>query len=94
PGLALNIRSQRAGHEPLPLPWPRLLALLDTFYAGVRAQLLPRHAPGRLKQWLSYLRNAYPEAQALFARVRTETDAARLGEALAAAHAHPVPLPP
>lgn len=94
PGLALNIRSQRAGHEPLPLPWPRLLALLDTFYAGVRVQLLPRHAPGRLKQWLSYLRNAYPEAQALFARVRTETDAARLGEALAAAHAHPVPLPP
>lgn len=94
PGLAHGIRSQRAGHEALPLPWPRLLPLLDTFYAGVRAQLPPRHAPGRLKQWLSYLRNAYPEAQALFARVRTETDAARLGEALAAAHAHPVPLPP
>lgn len=93
PGLARKIRSARAGHVPQPLPWCRVLPLLDEFYAGVQARMQPRHAPGRLKLWLSYLRAAYPEAQALFARVRTETDAVRLAGVLAAERAVRVAVP-
>jgi tRNA-dihydrouridine synthase C len=36
----------------------------------VQAKLAPRHAPGRLKQWLNLLRRRHVEAAALFDAVR------------------------
>jgi tRNA-dihydrouridine synthase C len=50
--------------------WHALQPLLATFWLQVRAKLAPRHAPGRFKQWLGLLRRNYPEAEALYRRVR------------------------
>ncbi|TCO77357.1 tRNA-U20a,U20b-dihydrouridine synthase [Plasticicumulans lactativorans] len=85
PGLALAIRAAGAGRPAVTLPWPALRPRVAAYFAGVCQRLAPRHAPGRLKLWLSYLRAGYPEAAELFARLRTETDCARLAAALAPA---------
>lgn len=67
PGLALRV----AGLGTDPLPWERLLPLMQLFFAQVRASVAPRHQGGRLKQWLHYLKRAYPEAEAAYAELRT-----------------------
>jgi tRNA-dihydrouridine synthase C len=50
--------------------WQALLPLLAEFWLGVQAKLAPRHAPGRLKQWLNLLRRRHTAAAALFDAVR------------------------
>lgn len=67
PGLALRVAGARA----TPLPWAELLPLMQVFFAQVRATVAPRHQGGRLKQWLHYLKRAYPEAEAAYAELRT-----------------------
>lgn len=74
PDLALMIRAQAAGEAYRPLGWDALLPLLQSFWRQVRAKLETRHAPGRLKQWLSSLALSYEEAAALFAQIRREKD--------------------
>lgn len=44
------------------------------FWRSVSARVAPRHRAGRLKQWLNLLRRRFPEAQALYDRVRTLSD--------------------
>lgn len=79
PDLARRIRGGEA------MAWEELQQLLRDYYAGVRTRTEPRHAPGRLKLWLGMLKDAYPEAEALYQRVRGERDAeavARLLDAM------------
>jgi tRNA-dihydrouridine synthase C len=64
------------------LTWPELLPWVREFYQQMRARVEPRHAPGRLKQWLGMLQNAYPEAGALHQTLRTERDPIALGTVL------------
>ena len=78
PDLALQIAAAHAGQAYTPLDWQGLQPLLVDFWRQVRARLDPRHAPGRLKQWLGMLSRTYPQAAELFARVRRETDCQRL----------------
>ncbi len=82
PGLALALRAHDGGGALLglgqALPWSAVRALMPVFWASVCARVQPRHRAGRLKQWLHYLRRAYPEAQQAFAEWREETDPARL----------------
>ena len=70
PGLALAIVAEGAGR----VPWPRIQALLPGFWHSVCERVAPRHRAGRLKQWLNYLRQTYPEAQAAFERLRCVQD--------------------
>jgi len=77
PGLALAIRGAAGG-----LPWPRLLPLMQVFWASVNARVEARHRAGRVKQWLNYLRRRYPEAQAAYDEVRTINDSRLVGERL------------
>ena len=51
--------------------WAELLPLLVDFWVQVLARVEPRHAPGRLKLWLSSLRRTFVEAEALYMAVRT-----------------------
>jgi tRNA-dihydrouridine synthase C len=51
--------------------WAELLPLLIDFWVQVQARVEPRHAPGRLKLWLSSLRRTFVEAEALYMAVRT-----------------------
>ena len=78
PGLALRVAALRAE----PLPWAQLLPLMAAFFDQVRDHVAPRHQGGRLKQWLHYLRRAYPEAEAAYAELRTVNSADELARRL------------
>ncbi|MFV0679363.1 tRNA dihydrouridine synthase [Ottowia sp.] len=60
-------------------PWPLLVPLLADFWADVCQRVERRHRAGRLKQWLNYLRLAYPEAQQAFDALRAVNDPAAIG---------------
>ncbi|MGH8354692.1 MAG: tRNA dihydrouridine synthase [Pseudomonas sp.] len=78
PDLARQIAAARSGREVEPMGWAELLPLLRSFWQQARRKLSPRYAPGRLKQWLGLLTRSYPEAVALFAAVRRESDCGRI----------------
>lgn len=61
-------------------PWPSLLPLLADFWADVCTRVERRHRAGRLKQWLNYLRAAYPEAARAFDALREENDPDAIGD--------------
>jgi tRNA-dihydrouridine synthase C len=84
PGLALAVRLALAGGaaDEHALDWPRLRDLLRLFWAGIERQITPRHRPGRLKQWLNFLRRRFPEAEAAYQRLRTVNDPAAMRLAL------------
>ena len=68
PLLPLKVRGEidydlRAG-------WLKLVPWIAVYWHGVRERVLPVHAGGRLKQWLMLLRRHYPEAEALYQRLR------------------------
>ncbi|MDG1581813.1 tRNA-dihydrouridine synthase [Pseudomonas sp. GOM6] len=78
PDLARQIAAARAGQEVVPMSWGELHPLLQDFWLQARRKLAPRYAPGRLKQWLAMLTRSYPEAVALFAKIRRENDCERI----------------
>jgi tRNA-dihydrouridine synthase C len=86
PGLALAIAALgdggEAGHSnrdvqsrdaPV-IAWPTLLPLMADFWLLVRTRLDRKKQPGRLKQWLNFLRHRYPEATAAYLELRTVND--------------------
>lgn len=62
--------------------WLALQPFLADFWAQVQEKVAPRHAPGRLKQWLGLLRRNYAGAETLWRRVRALNDAGAIGAAL------------
>ncbi len=64
PLLARKVRGEATGG------WPELIPAVAAYWQGVRQRVLPEHAGGRLKQWLMLLRRHYPEAEALYQRLR------------------------
>jgi tRNA-dihydrouridine synthase C len=78
PGLALRV----AGLRGTPLPWAELLPLMQIFFDQVRGYVAAKHQGGRLKQWLHYLKRAYPEADAAYLELRTVNDAGELARRL------------
>ena len=84
PGLALAIAHAARGGQAAEgaagdsavaaMPWPRLVPLLADFWADVCTRVERRHRAGRLKQWLNYLRVAYPEGQRAFDALRAVND--------------------
>ena len=62
--------------------WQDLQPLLADFWSQVRVKLEPRHAPGRLKQWLGLLQRNYPAAEAFYRRVREMKDVSAISAAL------------
>ncbi|HEY5762339.1 MAG TPA: tRNA-dihydrouridine synthase family protein [Rhodocyclaceae bacterium] len=65
--------------------WPLIAPLLADFWVRVQEKLAPRHAPGRIKHWLSLLAGAHPEAARLYAELRPLSDVAAIGRLLDAA---------
>ena len=74
PDLARQIAAAKAGEEVVEMTWADLQPMIRDFWAQAEAQLTPRSAPGRLKQWLAMLTRNYPEAMVLFNAMRRETD--------------------
>ena len=83
PFLAERIRGTRP-EQPGEHDWRELQPYLADFWAQVQQKVAPRHAPGRLKQWLGLLRRNYAGAEALWRRVRESNDAGEIGGVLAA----------
>jgi tRNA-dihydrouridine synthase C len=81
PYLALRIRGE-AEALPTPAEWLVLLPHLADYWQGVLQKVEPRHAPGRLKLLLGYLRRTWPEAEALHGLIRPLRVPAEITEAL------------
>ena len=69
PYLAHRIRGT-AAPVPNAVEWMALLPHVADFWRGVVAKVEARHAPGRLKLWLGYLRRTWQEAEVLHAAIR------------------------
>jgi len=93
PGLALEIRNQNALSpaasgdlhscvERRDFGWDALLPLVAHFWHTVGVHIAAHHRAGRLKQWLNFLRRRYPQAQELYAAVRTINDPALITQRL------------
>jgi tRNA-dihydrouridine synthase C len=80
PLLALAIR----GHAELDpqVRWQMVAAMIMDFWLQVQDKVLPTQSPGRLKQWLGYLRKSYPQADRLFTAVRALRTAPEVSLAL------------
>jgi tRNA-dihydrouridine synthase C len=80
PGLALAIRAadtpQTRNQIVTPVSWERLQPLIRDFWQLVGSHLERRQQTGRLKQWLKFLRQVYPQAQTAYLAVRTYHDPA------------------
>jgi tRNA-dihydrouridine synthase C len=72
PDLARQIRAAVAGLPPDMVDWQSLLVVLAAFQQSVAGIGAQTYAPGRLKQWLGYLRLGYEEAGEMFKAVRQQ----------------------
>jgi len=90
PFLAARIRAWQTGQEWTceRALWPRLKPMIGDYWQAVRAEVAPRHAPGRLKQWLNLLQRTFPEAGRLFRAIRGESDPVAIDAALRIACSH------
>lgn len=69
--------------------WQDLKPMIRLFWTQIVQQVVPKHAPGRLKNWLNYLSRTFPEALLLQQAVRPLTtvaavDACLLSQGIAA----------
>lgn len=93
PFLAARIRAGRLEQpdaEERAHEWAALLPLIGAFRERVRHKVEAKHAPGRVKQWLHLLARNYPQAQQLFAAIRSLRTLAEVEGAL---RRHGVPAP-
>jgi tRNA-dihydrouridine synthase C len=75
PGLALAIKADLlASRDPAPIGWPALVPLLAQFWFLVCTRLDARSRPGRLKQWLNFLRRRFPEAETAYQQLKGVND--------------------
>ena len=72
PDLARQIRAALAGEPDDLLAWSDMLDVLGEFQHDVATMGAVTYGPGRLKQWLGYMRRGYPEADVLFRSIRTQ----------------------
>jgi len=84
PFLARDIRDGvlRDDRDPRDDDWAQIEDAIAYFWARVRAKVESRHAPGRLKQWLSMLSRRFPQADTLFMALRQLRTAAEMDAAL------------
>ncbi|MFZ3220881.1 MAG: tRNA-dihydrouridine synthase, partial [Rhodoferax sp.] len=88
PGLALAIRQMDAGTPDAPgadpvVPWDDVLPLMGAFWELVVVRLERRQQAGRLKQWLNFMRQRYPQAELAYQELRTVHDPALVRQWLA-----------
>ena len=83
PDLPRLVQAAVAGDTLTALQWADIVPLLQRFFDVNLACYEQRHAANPLKQWLAYLRNAYPEAALLFENIKRLHDPAAINLILA-----------
>ena len=74
PDLAMQIKAYENGLPVRQADWQTILSYLLSFFVRCQQQPHPGKYPvARVKQWLNMLQKTYPEAQVLFADIRTKT---------------------
>ncbi|MBS0545269.1 MAG: tRNA-dihydrouridine synthase [Proteobacteria bacterium] len=78
--------------------WEELCVMLGDFRQRVLRKVEPRHAPGRIKQWLNLLRRNYIQAERLFQQLRNlkampEIDRVFAASGIPTAGTHPATPP-
>ena len=76
PGLGLAIKADMAGEVAAAVSWPSLIPLMADFWHIVCTRLDSKSRPGRLKQWLNFLRRRFPEAEAAYQALKRVNDPA------------------
>lgn len=83
PDLGRRIRAAEAGQTIALMPWLEVSELVEAQFLRSDSQS-PRHVGNRTKQWLAYLKRAYPEVNDLFGRLRPLHDVSAIVGAFAA----------
>jgi tRNA-dihydrouridine synthase C len=82
PDLPRLLAAADRGEEISTLDWPEVNRLLLDYLDITLLHYDARYAPNVIKQWLGYLRHYYPQAAALFARVKRLRDVNDLRSAM------------
>jgi len=81
---ALNVPnlSRVVKYNEAPMAWPDVVALLQKYARLEKQGDTGLYHVARIKQWLGYLRKAYPQADGLFTSIRTLKHSAAIAEAI------------
>ncbi len=85
PDLARRIKASQDGEEDTPMTWPDVIPLISDYAAALQTRLDDHFVIGRLKQWLNYLRQGFPEAEQLWPAARKVKDVSAFMACLEAA---------
>ena len=79
---ALNVPnlSRVIKYNEAPMPWPQVVQLLNKYCRLEKQGDTGLYHVARIKQWLGYLRKAYPEASETFTRVRALKTSAEIAQ--------------
>jgi tRNA-dihydrouridine synthase C len=69
PDLSKQIRARLSGAEYTPLQWPEIVELLQQSFDST-VHVRQKHTGNRVKQWLAYLKQQYPQAEALLQTIK------------------------
>lgn len=75
PGLALQIKADWQGHPIAEMDWQAACKLLYHYHLQTYTHYPIKHMGNRVKQWLSYLRRQYPQAQHFMEAIKRSRDA-------------------
>ncbi|MBR9869640.1 MAG: tRNA dihydrouridine(16) synthase DusC [Gammaproteobacteria bacterium] len=90
PDLAAQIKASQRGESLEPMTWPEAVALVREYAAALQTRLEDRFVTGRIKQWLNFLRQGFPEAELLWPEARKLRDVAPMLACLSQVAATPV----
>ncbi|GMG86979.1 tRNA dihydrouridine(16) synthase DusC [Biformimicrobium ophioploci] len=83
PDLPNQVRAYCTGQAYSPMPWSQVAALLWEYYLVTKADYPAKHLGNRIKQWLVYLSQTYPQARTFFDELKRRRSADEIEAAFA-----------
>jgi tRNA-dihydrouridine synthase C len=75
PDLPRQIKALCSGRAYQPLSWLQIVEILWAYYQTTRETYPAKYLGNRIKQWLAYLKLAYPQAQGFFDEIKRYREA-------------------
>lgn len=70
PDLARKIKASQLGEEVADMTWPEAVSLVREYAEVLQGWLEDRYVTGRIKQWMNFLRQGFPEAEKAWPEAR------------------------